>query len=255
MPLWHIQYKTYYILSNVLCWSHLQYLPLPNLPNPSVSPKASYGEVTLTPILRLFDAFSRELLGTRPLESENPLTFESLGVFCWLVLYEAELPNFESPELILRAIPRDRALVYVNGSLTGVLSRTHKIESLTINQTESETLRRIEILVENQGHNNFGNISAEDYKVSIGSKIDTKAYSILFSSEILKFRWIYFFKIHILWIYHFSWHNLSRFGTKMYAKEKFLFFPCVWDFSYAPCLYKKKNLWRLRLSKIFFYLI
>lgn len=151
----------------------LQYLPLPNVPLPSPSPKGDYGTVLLVPILQLFEPRARQLFGTITVEATNPLTFEELGLPHWLVLYETDLVRGRPDPAILRAKVRDRALVYVDDHLVGFLSRTDNIYDINIKDLYG---RRLKLLVENQGRLNYGS-GLRDYKVSqsISSFLDTIA--------------------------------------------------------------------------------
>lgn len=78
------------------------------------------------------------------------------------VLYETQLSSSISDPAILRAITKDRALVYVDDRLCGTLSRIDKIFTLPL---ENPYGRRLSLLVENQGRLNFGN-EIHDFKVS-----------------------------------------------------------------------------------------
>ena len=61
----------------------------------------------------------------------------------------------------LEAVVHDRAYVYTNEKLTGTLSRSHKKFSIPLKDSNRTHLA---ILVENQGHINYGNY-IKDYKV------------------------------------------------------------------------------------------
>ncbi|XP_029157571.1 beta-galactosidase-like [Nylanderia fulva] len=144
----------YFAIRNVIG----QYLPLPNVSLPTASPKGNYGPVLLEPVQKLLDSRSpfvvSWVIGTKP------ETFEHLSVNQGFVLYETDLPAPEHDPVILRATTRDRALVYVDGRLSGTLSRIDKIFTLPL---ESPYGRRLSLLVENQGRLNFGN-EINDFK-------------------------------------------------------------------------------------------
>lgn len=144
----------------------LQHLPLPSIPIPPVSLKGEYGIVKMRPVLRLFDAQARSLFGTPMVQSKEPLTFEALGIPNWLVLYEAYLPSLNNSDTnaTLNASPKDRAMFYLDGQLSGTFSRTHNIRSRLLERSDAKSLK---ILVESQGRVNFGNIDVEDFKVFI----------------------------------------------------------------------------------------
>ncbi|XP_058801862.1 beta-galactosidase-like [Phymastichus coffea] len=140
-----------------------QYLPLPNIPIPPVSLKGEYGIVQMKSVLRLFDNETRSLFGTKVINSQKALTFEALNVSSWLVLYEANVSSFDisNRSAILQASPKDRAFIYLDDELIGVLSRALKTKSLLLGPTNAKSLQ---ILVENQGRVNFGNVDVEDFK-------------------------------------------------------------------------------------------
>lgn len=89
------------------------------------------------------------------------LTFEELNQFSGFVLYETDLPKFtrDPSNLVIEKL-RDRAQVYVDGKLVGVLSRENGIYSLPLTSGNGN---KLQILVENQGRINFQ--IADDYKV------------------------------------------------------------------------------------------
>lgn len=143
---------------------------MPNLPLPTVAPKGDYGSVFLAPVARFFDKnvlgeFST-IIGTY----DEPPTFEFLSLGHGFVLYEADLPTSLNDPAVFAATINDRGLVYVDDYLVGTLSRTLKINSVVI---QNPYAKRIRVLVENQGHLNFGNL-AEDWKVNIISILSAK---------------------------------------------------------------------------------
>ncbi|KAI4478761.1 hypothetical protein M0802_014489 [Mischocyttarus mexicanus] len=137
-----------------------KYLPLTNTFIPKISPKGDYGPVLLEPVLELFEPSSRELFGSPVFNSSDPLTFEQLGLPHWLVLYETYIPSNVTDTMVLNAITNDRALVYVDDKLNGILSRSKNINTISLTSPYSE---RLKILVENQGHLNYSN-NTRDFK-------------------------------------------------------------------------------------------
>lgn len=126
---------------------------------PTASPKGNYGPVLLEPVLKLLDGRSSFVVSWAT--SDKPETFEHLSVNQGFVLYETDLlPSIHDP-VILHATTKDRALVYVDGRLSGTLSRIDKIFTMPL---ESPYGRRLSLLVENQGRLNFGN-EIHDFKV------------------------------------------------------------------------------------------
>ncbi|XP_077290508.1 ectoderm-expressed 3 [Arctopsyche grandis] len=137
-----------------------KYMPLPDIPIPAVKPKGAYGVMLMNPILALLGPDGRDRLSTKVLVAFNTKTMEGLGQNSGLVLYETTIPsNRPDPSSIIVADLRDRAIVYVDGALVGVLSRTRSIFSLPIMVAQGNHLQ---ILVENQGRVNYG--LAEDFK-------------------------------------------------------------------------------------------
>lgn len=159
---------------------------MPNVTLPTVSPKGNYGTVTMTHLSNLFDL--RVNKNSEVHTSEKPPTFEELNISNWLVLYEAKLSvNKENAKL--HAVPKDRALVYLDGKLSGTLSRTNNESSLVLN---TKGVEKIQFLVENQGRINFGNVSVEDFKVELKYKFTLHflielSYLILFFREYLMY--------------------------------------------------------------------
>lgn len=103
----------------------------------------------------------RQILSTEPIESDDVLTFEEFNQFSGFLLYEANLPKFsrDPAKLVIEDL-RDRAYIFVDGELMGVLSRENVIKSMPINAGSGS---KISILVENQGRIDYQ--VDEDYKV------------------------------------------------------------------------------------------
>ncbi|XP_063984048.1 beta-galactosidase [Diachasmimorpha longicaudata] len=146
-----------------------QYLPMPNLSLPTVAPKGNYGVVSLQPITRLFDSQARRLAAKVGV-FKIPPTFEQLDLPTGIVLYETELPVGVKDPAVLTAAVADRALVYLDDYLVGTLSRTLKLKTLSL---QNPYAKRIQILVESQGHLNFGNV-VQDWKGLLSAKVDDK---------------------------------------------------------------------------------
>lgn len=144
----------YFTLRNVIG----EYLPLPDIPLPLALPKMGLGSVTLQPVERLLSNRGRAALGTYVRQANQPMSFEALDQYSGFVLYETKLPKLTSdPSLLIVNGLRDRANVYVDHQLVGILSRESKIDRLPIHAGST-----LQILVENQGRINF--IVMEDFK-------------------------------------------------------------------------------------------
>jgi beta-galactosidase len=117
--------------------------------------------ITFKPVDSILSTVGRRLLGSRPLISDQLLTFEELNQFSGFVLYETELPKLSrDPSMLVVTSLRDRALVYVDGEFVGALSRENYINTLPISAGFGS---KLSIFVENQGRINFE--IADDYKV------------------------------------------------------------------------------------------
>lgn len=94
----------------------LEYLPHPNVSVPEPLPKMKLPDVRLTPSANLLSDVGRKSLGTTPVLSTKPLTFEALNQFSGFVLYETFIPriNADPSNLIVDKL-RDRAHVFVDG--------------------------------------------------------------------------------------------------------------------------------------------
>lgn len=101
----------YYALRDVIG----EFLPLPNIPVPQKEPKMELGAVTLHPVNILSSNISRRHMGTIPVHSRSPMTFEALNQYSGLMLYEANLPTFSRDPSTLKIDKlRDRAYIYVD---------------------------------------------------------------------------------------------------------------------------------------------
>ncbi|SPP84483.1 beta-galactosidase isoform X1 [Drosophila guanche] len=131
-----------------------RYLPLPNVPVPAPVPKRAYGTVRLLSCCTLFAPGTRQKLATGMVQAAKPMTFEALGQYSGLVLYETWLPRFKRDPSILN-VPglADRAYIYVDNEYVGLLARETPVFSLPLSASAG---RRLQILVENQGRINYG---------------------------------------------------------------------------------------------------
>lgn len=140
----------------------------PELNTPEVpAKKTKMGNLTLNlrAIGTLFSTTGRDLLSTKSMCAEKPISFEEFGQSSGYLLYEADLPelHIDPAQLMVNGLA-DRALVYVDDLFVGILSRQNEIYSLPINSAMGTTLR---ILVENQGRSNYYKL--DDVKGILGS--------------------------------------------------------------------------------------
>ncbi|KAF8777680.1 Beta-galactosidase like protein [Argiope bruennichi] len=103
--------------------------------------------------------------------SQYPLSFEDLSHPYGFVLYRTTV-NFQTPDPVILTVKgiADRAHVYVNKVLQGILSREQKVESIPVQVLKGQDL---EILVENQGRVAYGAIHDRKgifQNVTLGSK-------------------------------------------------------------------------------------
>lgn len=128
-----------------------KYLPVPDMPIPHSTPKANYGPVQMKFVSTLQDALS-QLSPKGPVKSQYPVTMESIGQYQGFALYRYTLKkDIVSKTLAIPGI-RDRGYVMVDKVPQGIVVR-EKTTNVTITGKKDSTL---DILVENQGHINFG---------------------------------------------------------------------------------------------------
>lgn len=119
----------------------------------------------LKPYSTLLDSHSKKILGSPPIYSNTPLSFESINQYSGFVLYETVLPSYSRDPLALTVERlRDRALVFVDRNYVGILSRANKVDTLSISVTYG---KKLQILVENEGRINYG--ITNDFKGILGN--------------------------------------------------------------------------------------
>ncbi len=120
---------------------------------PDVPPnrkKTDYGKVRLT---ERADLFSNLLRLSAPIDCNVPLPMEHYGIGYGYILYETTLNrNYTDASLWFESIG-DRAHIYVEERLQGILYINDEKLSLKINASAGE---RLFILVENMGRTNYG---------------------------------------------------------------------------------------------------
>ncbi len=124
---------------------------LPDLPLPVPAPKLAFGAIALTEAAGLFDALP---VLAPAINSPTPEPMEILGYNTGLILYRTWLnaSGITSP-LTVRGL-HDRAQVFINGALVGILEREHHQETLEIDIPVGGA--QLDILVENMGRVNYG---------------------------------------------------------------------------------------------------
>lgn len=153
--------EKYHLFKNIIK-EFLTHETIPETPEPR--PTMKINDICLIPKLSLLSSRGRDSLGTNYGTFEKPPTFESLNQNSGFVLYETKLPKFtrDPSQLVVKEL-RDRALVYIDNYLVGVLARENNIYSLPISAGIGNTLQ---LFVENQGRINFQ--VADDLKGILG---------------------------------------------------------------------------------------
>ncbi|GFQ81038.1 beta-galactosidase [Trichonephila clavata] len=145
-----------------------KFFPLPPGPVPQPGPKMKLPPITLEKVMSLWDYIDKV---NNSVASTYPLSFEKLSHPFGFVLYKVTVPfQPTDPALLTVKGIADRAHVYVNKVLQGVLSRELKIESLPVQVLKNQ---EINILVENQGRVCAGNINDQKgifQNVTLGSQ-------------------------------------------------------------------------------------
>uniref|UniRef100_A0A0V0GCY9 Beta-galactosidase n=1 Tax=Triatoma dimidiata TaxID=72491 RepID=A0A0V0GCY9_TRIDM len=111
--------------------------------------KGDYGSVDLKPVISLLNS----PIGSEPVMSEYPITFEALGQRYGFVAYSTQIINPGRDPSVLQVNVRDRALVLLNDEEVSVLQYT------LINETPLpstlEPGQTLTLLIENLGRRNY----------------------------------------------------------------------------------------------------
>ncbi len=121
---------------------------LPEIPKDRT--KKAYGETMLTQTASLFEQLNQL---SAPIHSNVPLAMESYGIGYGYVLYETRLNRDYTDAVLSFESIGDRAQIYVEDRLQGIVYINDKELSVTVNAKGGEMLY---ILVENMGRTNFG---------------------------------------------------------------------------------------------------
>ena len=154
-----LSYK-YYLIRDVV----RKYFP--NIPSYDVqnTTKKSYGDVKFTQGISLYDAL--DVIGKAKLTDDKLRTFEYLGVDYGFVLYQTKL-NIGGTITIPKV--HDRAHIFVNRKYFGTMVHC-KEKSAKIDVPAGN----LDIFVENQGRNCYGNTFVEYKGLPGGVKLDGK---------------------------------------------------------------------------------
>lgn len=141
--------------------------PLPDVP--ANRPKRAYGRLELTESVSVFDSLK---MLSAPVHSDVPHYMEKYGIGYGYIAYRTKLNrDYKDTELKFESIG-DRAQVYVENRLQGIVYINDDELTVNINARAGETLT---ILVENMGRANFGpkmmRKKGIDGRVLLGGKI------------------------------------------------------------------------------------
>lgn len=101
----------------------------------------------------MFSSEFKEKLSAFKMQSKTTKSFEELNQNSGFLLYETRVPKTnEDPTIFLAENIKDRAHVFIDQNLIGILSRENKINSLPITLGWGNELQ---IFVENQGRINY----------------------------------------------------------------------------------------------------
>ncbi|KAI0099526.1 glycoside hydrolase family 35 protein [Daldinia grandis] len=153
-----------------------KYVPEGSIPEPLENiPLLEVGNITLSPVVPLFDTLGKKTTGV------SPLTMEELGQDYGFVLYEHKVTATFEGDLQPGDRARDRVIVYVNGARRGVIDSTYNQPArVSLSLQPGDTLQ---LLVENLGRVDYWSresgtfVALEDpYKgvkgnVTIGSEV------------------------------------------------------------------------------------
>jgi beta-galactosidase len=138
--------------------------------------------ITLSPIkIERTASFFEWKKSIKPIDNENPISFEQLGQCSGYVLYSKRFNQPIKGEMIISGL-RDYALVYINGKKIGELNRMLNKYSIVVDIPFNG---RLDILVENMGRINYGADIPNNSK-GITSPILINGYEITGSWEMYK---------------------------------------------------------------------
>jgi beta-galactosidase GanA len=127
---------------------------------PSKPAMVGTSPITMTPYIDIFDTLPPATT------SQSPINMEQLGQSTGFILYRYKSAQSISGTLKLGDGPRDRALIYVNGARVGVIDATYQtpqVVNLTLAAHD-----QLDILIENLGRINFGNLIPDQRKGIVG---------------------------------------------------------------------------------------
>ena len=149
-----------------------KYSSIPSVPTPSATNKTAYGKVQMSESAWLLDVSGWFSNGT---DSEYPLSMEALsqnyGFVVYKLLQPLRVPGSGSTTYTLTMpILHDRALVYVDDVVQGIVSRMDLGSKMAVVKLSvpSTSKGHLSIVVENQGRINYGS-EIDDHKGVLGN--------------------------------------------------------------------------------------
>lgn len=128
-----------------------KYADVEDIKLPCPIPKKAYGKFELNKKQGLFECIN-DL--SQAVESSYPMPMEQVGQSLGFILYRSTVKGPHENCILDITEVHDRAMVYVNGKLAGVIYRGEENNKLTLNFEKDENT--LDILVENMGRVNYG---------------------------------------------------------------------------------------------------
>ncbi len=154
---------TYFELQKALHAAHGTEVPAP----PAPVRHAAYGDITFTHSARLadvLDSFGAAVIGP------NTKTMEQLGQDVGYTWYSTTLTGpFEELPLGFGGL-HDRAHIYLNGQLQGIVERDRRADQVKIGLAKGESAK-LDILVENMGRINYGPVMFDEKGILGGVRL------------------------------------------------------------------------------------
>ncbi|TYP74896.1 glycoside hydrolase family 35 protein [Paenibacillus methanolicus] len=143
-----------------------QFEELPELKLPEPIPAKAYGTIAATASAGLFDQMTRL---SPPIRTAAPETMEALGQNDGFIVYETFVSGPRDEQELVIQDCHDRALVFADDRLLGVIERADK--SKTIRYAVPEGGARLRIVVENMGRINYGPYMLDRKGITEGVRI------------------------------------------------------------------------------------
>jgi len=143
-----------------------KYEPFEEIELPAPIPRKKYGKIAFTESARLFD--NLEILGTKH-EIAAPTAMEKLGQGYGFILYSAKVKGPREENNVNLQYVRDRAHVYKDGKLLGVIYRNDEASSVRCDVPEEGM--QLDVLVENMGRINYGPFLKDPKGITEGIRI------------------------------------------------------------------------------------